>query len=113
VTASTQCSVPDRACCLNYVPGTDDFCVPANDPAACNVDGGSSTAVVSCDDSTDCLVGEVCCAQVNSSDNHFLGASCKTTCSDPSVRLCRDGGECAAPKKCDPWPSLDQYSACQ
>jgi hypothetical protein len=55
----------------------------------------ASTGLVLCNESADCAVGQLCCAQFFAGDGGYISAACSASCPAPAMQLCRTNGECA------------------
>jgi hypothetical protein len=104
---SMSCAASNRTCCdPEGSPNcTSSFCGRLDLP---------------CDDDSDCAAaghpGDVCCANLNTSNTSVLLVVCQTTCNGGhNIILCdpNEPGACPAGKTCKTYSVLNGYYACQ
>jgi len=84
ICASSSCTLPEHGCCIT----TRSFCIDVDDVACRGL-------LVHCDGTSDCALGQSCCATV--ADAGVTSFECKDTCNAPEyVTLCdpTDPNEC-------------------
>jgi hypothetical protein len=104
---ATTCQVGSAlmsACCVSPVQ-LATVCISTILTGCAN--GG---AAVTCDDATDCVSGEICCAD---SVGNLPITVCAKSCNDGLDQLCRTKEECKQGRSCEPIDAQPQYSRCK
>jgi hypothetical protein len=68
-------------------------------------------ARLTCESTTNCSVGSVCCASFTASV--LTGSSCKPSCATGDVQMCLDSSECPQGHSCKAAASIPGFTACQ
>ncbi len=108
----SYCATGTQLCCATLDERIEfQFACVAASPNACS--GGKP---LRCDDRSDCLAGQVCCATFQQGAG-YRSSRCQSSCTGASsVRLCDLGApidECtAAGKTCTPSQNLDGFGYC-
>ena len=108
-----DCLTLTEACCLQ-LNQVDDMCISKPAMAGVECPGLTNTLLVMCDDTTDCLGANICCA--TKQGNAFSSACVQpTTCGGGDrLMLCDPAhNQCTAPLTCKPHPLVPRYYACQ
>jgi hypothetical protein len=103
--AGIQCAIagtPTNTCCVGAPPFPTQ-CMPSF--PGCSVTSGFG---ISCDDTTDCLNGQICCGALSGPS---AGSRCAVTCDASSFQLCRADSQCPS-KACRPIAAAPAYDAC-
>lgn len=106
---AAPCSTQSSVCCV--CPGCT---IPF--PTTCypKITGCTTGKPVHCDDSADCVGGQVCCAHFDPTTYKFMVAACVDSCpANGNARLCVTDAECKGGTHCTPLASLPGFKACQ
>lgn len=110
----TLCTPESQACCLSASP-TSLSCVPLTGGVGLTGNGACEGGVeILCDDSADCMTGDLCCINLDTShERALLGTECRThTCPSSGdggswLKLCAlDAETCKGGLSCKPLESF-------
>jgi hypothetical protein len=102
----TFCTPTLEVCCVALQPGSGRTCMPDGVPC----DG----VPVHCDDTADCLAGQVCCGTQN--NGNYVDVSCVADCPPQgnTFQFCDPKtNDCPPQSQCQPSMSLQGYFICR
>ena len=102
------CNVQSQQCCITGTGQAEQH--------MCSGQGDNCSGTpMTCDDTTDCPMGMVCCGQLDQTQTFYMDVSCQSDCSNFDQRqFCNImAPDCPMGTMCNPSTILPGYHACK